>query len=214
MVRNHLNYFNQAFSVRYAKTPTYGTIDNIVALETQGIRAFTPPSATGISRRTKLFPRTAFRYDPEQDCYICPQGEVLHYTYTHNDLRFYRAKSHVCERCPLRAQCTTSKRGRTVTHSIHKPLLDKVTAYQETEAYKKAMRKRQVWVEPKFGEAKLWHQGRRFRLRGIVKVNIEALIRAAGQNIKQLLKGKFHQNNPKPPANSAAIRVLPTIYPV
>ncbi len=60
-------------------------------------------------------------------------------------------------------------------------------AYHETEAYQKAMRKRQVWVEPLFGEAKAWHGLERFRLRLLAKVNIEALVIGAGQNLKRLL---------------------------
>jgi hypothetical protein len=52
------------------------------------------------------------------------------------------------------------------------------------------MRKRQVWIEPKFAESKLWHHGRRFRWRGIQKVNMEALLRAAGQNLKQWLHSR------------------------
>ena len=50
------------------------------------------------------------------------------------------------------------------------------------------MRKRQVWVEPLFAEAKEWHGLRRFRLRGLPKVNIEGLLIAAGQNLKRLLR--------------------------
>ena len=47
--------------------------------------------------------------------------------------------------------------------------------YQQTHAYQKAMRKRQVWVEPLFAEAKDWHGLRRFRLRRLWRVNCEAL---------------------------------------
>jgi hypothetical protein len=49
------------------------------------------------------------------------------------------------------------------------------------------MRKRKVWVEPLFAEAKGWHGLRRFRLRGAEKVNIQAHLIAAGQNLKRLL---------------------------
>ena len=44
-------------------------------------------------------------------------------------------------------------------------MLDRVRGYHETEAYKKAYRKRTVWVEPLFAEGKDWHGMRRFRLR-------------------------------------------------
>jgi hypothetical protein len=73
------------------------------------------------------------------------------------------------------------------------------------------MNKRKVWVEPKFAEAKQWHGMYRFRLRRIWRVNIEALLIASVQNIKQLLKGKHQQNRPKPPANAAALTLLSSI---
>jgi hypothetical protein len=49
------------------------------------------------------------------------------------------------------------------------------------------MRKRQLWTEPLFAEAKLWHGMRRFRLRLLWRVNIEALMVASAQNLKRLL---------------------------
>jgi RNA polymerase sigma factor (sigma-70 family) len=42
-------------------------------------------------------------------------------------------------------------------HAIATDRQDRVRGYHTTETYKKAMRKRQVWVEPLFAEAKLWH---------------------------------------------------------
>ncbi len=93
----------------------------------------------------------------------------------------------VCNACPLKARCTTSARGRIVTRSFGEAYLDRVRASHRTPAYQKAMRKRSVWVEPLFGEAKDWHGLRRFRLRGLWKVNAEALLIAAGQNLKRWL---------------------------
>jgi len=59
-----------------------------------------------------------------------------------------------------------------------------------------------VWVEPLFGEAKDWHGLRRFRLRGLEKVNAESLLIAAGQNIKRLLT--YGHRGPKQPEQVAA----------
>jgi hypothetical protein len=53
-----------------------------------------------------------------------------------------------------------------------------------------ALCKRQVWVKPLFGEAKEWHQGARFRLRGLHKVNIQGVLIATGQNLKRRLQWK------------------------
>jgi hypothetical protein len=52
------------------------------------------------------------------------------------------------------------------------------------------MRKRAVWVEPLFGEAKQWHGLRQFRLRGLANVNMQALLVAAGQNLKRWLAAR------------------------
>jgi transposase len=188
----------------------YGTIENIVRLENNGIKAYVPIHAKTAGRKKKGFPRAAFTYDAERDCYICPQGASLPLrrsedrTQTHS----YYASRKVCGACPIKPQCTTN-RWRQINHSYFKSYLDQVAHYHQTEAYKKAMRKRQVWVEPLFGESKQWHQGMRFRLRGIAKVNIEGLLRAAGQNIKRLLKcaGKHQSSCPPAQENRAALAV-------
>ena len=79
---------------------------------------------------------------------------------------------------------------------MHEDYLDRVRAYHETEAYEKAMRKRRLWTEPLFAEAKLWHGLRRFRLRGLWRVNIEALMVAAAQNLKRLPKWRGRDSKP------------------
>jgi transposase len=166
---------------------TYGTIENITAIEREGIRAYV--SLPNYEQRTAYFPKSKFTYDPEWDVYICPQGEQLRrYSYSRTDRQIkYRADKKVCNRCPLKEQCTTGKAGRKVERSFDEEYVERVRGYQETEPYKKAIEKRKVWIEPLFGEAKDWHGMRRFRLRRLAKVNIEALVVASGQNIKRLL---------------------------
>lgn len=70
--------------------------------------------------------------------------------------------------------------------------------------YERALRKRQVWVEPLFAEAKDWHGLRRFRLSRLEKVNIEALPIAAGQNVKRLVAAR--DRGPRKLAQVAALR--------
>lgn len=74
------------------------------------------------------------------------------------------------------------------------------------------MRQRHVWVEPLFAEAKDWHGLRRFRLRGLEKVNGEALLIAAGQNLKRLLSRGGGGRRPFP--NGSAGVVLPALPPL
>ena len=194
----------------------FGTVRNAVGLEQNNIQAFMPlhTEAKRSSGKGNTFGTNRFRYDPERNVYICPQGEVLPYYATVCPIQrvVYKARDEVCAACPVQTQCKTGQSGRRVGHSIFKDILDRIKTYHETEAYKKAMRKRQVWVEPKFAEVKQWHQGEKFRLRGLFKVNIEALLKAAGQNIKQFLKARSHGNRPKPPTNAAVIPLFSTFH--
>ena len=67
------------------------------------------------------------------------------------------------------------------------------------------MDKRKVWVEPLFAEAKDWHGMRRFRLRRLWRVNCEAQIIAAGQNLKRLLQKQGWGRRPFPTQAVAAL---------
>src|SRR3954447_22886735 len=57
----------------------------------------------------------------------------------------------------MRARCTDNKIGRQVLRYRDERYVDRVKSYRGTFAYEKALRKRRVWVEPLFGEAKDWH---------------------------------------------------------
>ena len=167
---------------------TYGTVENIVAIEDAGIRAYVPLPDWG-SRRPGFFAQADFTYDAARDEYRCPQQhplkrETAKYS---EEVVVYRANPAICNACSLKESCTESRHGRIVHRSFYADYLEKVHGYHATEAYQKAMRKRQVWVEPLFAEAKLWHGLRRFRLRGLMNVNIQGLLSAAGQNLKRWL---------------------------
>jgi transposase len=165
----------------------YGTLALIRALEEQGVRAYIP--LPDYDSRTPLFGKRDFAYDPAHDTYTCPGGTTLAFDRLMKGerLRVYRADPATCTRCPLKERCTESSRGRTVVRSYDEAYIERVHGYHETELYKKALRKRSVWVEPLFAEAKDWHGLRRFRLRRLWRVNTEALLIAAGQNLKRLL---------------------------
>jgi len=172
---------------RVVADTTYGTVENIRALEDQGIRAYLPlPDFAG---RTPYFGSARFHYDAARDEYRCPHDQLLgrRATSQTEELVVYRAEAAICNACPLKSRCTASEHGRTVRRSFHEVYLDRVRGYHTTAAYQRAMHKRKIWPEPLFAEAKLWHGLRQFRLRGLHKVNVEGLLVAAGQNLKRWL---------------------------
>ncbi len=183
----------------------YGTRANIAAVERSGIRAYVNLKERGNPDK-RFFSPSMFAYDEEQDVFRCPEGQELT-PWNNGDSREgtrYKAKAKVCAACSIRAQCTPNKRGRTVFRHFDEVYVDRVRAYQGTLPYKKALRKRRVWVEPLFAEAKDWHSMRRFRLRSLDKTNIEALLIATGQNTKRLIAAQHR--GPRKPAQVAALR--------
>jgi transposase len=191
---------------------TYGTVENIVAVEDQQIHAYVP--LPDFDQRTPFYGASRFTYDPERDEYRCPQDHALprsHAKYTEGVV-VYQGDAATCNACPLKAACTGSSQGRQVRRSLYAEYLGRVRAYHETAAYAKAMGKRKVWVEPLFGEAKDWHGLSRFRLRRLWKVNVEALLIATGQNLKRVLRKRGWGRRPWPngtPEAPLARRSLP-----
>ncbi len=186
----------------------YGTTAIVAALERQGIRAYMPLPAP--NPRQGLYPKEAFTYEPTRDAYVCPQGARLsreHTSHTEQSVH-YRAPAATCNACPRKGDCTTSDQGRLVGRRFDEPYLDRVRAYGGTAPYERALRKRGVWVEPLFAEAKDWHGLRRFRLRGLEKVNREALVVATGQNIKRFLSRQGWGRRPTP-AGTPGLRLRP-----
>jgi transposase len=182
----------------------YGALENILGVEHQQIRAYVP--LPDFDQRTPYFGPSRFTYDHERDEYRCPADHPLRRSMVKysEEVIVYQADFVTCHACPLKSSCTESKSGRRIHRSFHADTLEKVQGYHQTAAYERAMRKRQVWVEPLFGEAKDWHGLRRFRLRGLWKVNAEALLIATGQNLKRLLRKRGWGRRPWPNGAPAA----------
>jgi len=183
---------------------TYGTLENIIALEREDIRAYVP--LPDWEHQRDYYGPHQFTFDAERDVYVCPQGELLrrYRTECTAEKVEYRADPASCNACLVKAACTPSEHGRVVHRHFEEAYLDRVRAYHEGEPYAKAMRKRKVWVEPLFAEGKQWHCMRRFRLRQLWRVNCEALLMATGQNLKRLLQQRGWGRRPFPGGAAAS----------
>lgn len=186
----------------------YGTLENIAALEQAGIHAYVALHESG--SKPNRFPKVEFRYDPEEDVYTCPAGRLLRPlgkkegVDRNGKATFYRARASECAACHLKPRCTSNKNGRQIRRDPAEHYIDLVRGYRGMAPYDKALRKRKVWIEPLFAEAKDWHGMRRFRLRTLWKVNTETLLTAAGQNLKRMLV--FGGRPPRNPALATALR--------
>jgi hypothetical protein len=131
----------------------YGTAENVSAIEGAGIRAYVAPHESG-DKGKAFFGKGEFVYDPKRDLYLCPAGEELHRAGKSGKGIKYRANILACRDCPLEEKCTTGHGVHNISRYPSEEYMERVRAYRHTEPYKKALRKRAVWVEPLFGEAK------------------------------------------------------------
>jgi hypothetical protein len=117
---------------------TYGTIDNIRALEgEEDIRAYVP--LPDWEHKTAYYGPGQCRYDAGSDVYVCPEGTPLH-PYR-RELKAekveYRAEAAICNACPMKAECTPSNQGRQVHRSFHAPSLERVRGYHKPRAIRR-----------------------------------------------------------------------------
>jgi hypothetical protein len=114
-------------------------------------------------RQSKLFAKQAFSLDWEQNIIRCPANQEMPFTLG-GVVHFPQEK---CDSCPLRAQCTTSSKGRSVSIHPDESLLAELRERQLTPAGRAKLRER-VAVEHSLAHVGYW-QGWRARYRGTRK---------------------------------------------
>jgi transposase len=170
----------------------YGTADNLEYCEWNHIKAYISPYRSNYTRpKEGKFRECCFRYDPAEDCYVCPAGERLtrHSYRADKDAYRYMAPAKVCLSCPVRALCTTSKEGRSVNRPVRMPVLERATARVRTPEGK-AHRKRRRWMmEGSFAHS-VPRGYKRARARGLSNMRIQDYLVAAVQNLLILVRAK------------------------
>lgn len=179
-----------------AADSAYGTGEALTYMQEKGIKTAVPPFG---DRKSKTIPKEAFRYDEEKDVYLCPDGNVLRKKSTDkekNRVR-YRAKEQDCAECPIRAMCIANKRAkaRTVTRPLT-DAFDRARKFKDSSEGRVIYARRKTLIEGLFGQAKTFHGLSRVKMRGLEKVQIQALMTASALNLKKLVLGT-RENKPR-----------------
>lgn len=172
----------------------------IVAMEGQGIDLIGPmpdhasQTVAALEKRgvaPEFFPQ-AFRYDAERNGYVCPAGRELVFESqekSEGSARYrYRAKLADCQSCPSKEKCCPESQRRSLVRSEEPPEVrrhrEKMASESAREIYKQRSQIAEfphAWIKEKFGL-------RKFRVRGLVKVRIEALWACLTYNICQWIR--------------------------
>lgn len=176
----------------------YGSEENYELLKGKGIAAYVKYNMFDKQQSEKYNSRQPFSpdklfYNADQDYYICPMGQQMHYigdakrktsTGYESSSKRYQAKN--CSNCPLNGACHKSMENRVIEVN-YTLLAHKQTAYQllNSEEGIKRRKQRCCDVEPVFGNIKQNQGFRRCMLRGKEKVAIEWGLLAIAQNIRK-----------------------------
>lgn len=147
------------------------------------------PVAEKLRRKVKRrFAKKDFSYDEAEDTYTCPAGHKLTRSRP-GKKRPKRARysGAPCGDCPLRGQCTSSKRGRVIQRTPEDEIFE---AMRETLSYPAAQAnyaQRAAMVEPVFADLRQIQGLRRFLRRGLMKVRAEFSLHAIAHNLGRLV---------------------------
>ena len=157
-------------------------------VEEKGIAPHIPVIDKSV-REDGRFSRADFRYDEDEDVYICPAGRHLRTsgTIVNDEQRLYRGATAECRSCPLKPRCCPKEPVRKVPRSIYEAARDVARSLSGTEAYVRSRRDRKK-VEMQFAHLKRILHLDRLRLRGPRGARDEFLLAATAQNLRKLAK--------------------------
>lgn len=163
----------------------YGSGDLLGRLDDAGIYngiKCQPPAAV-----KGCFPKDRFIIDLAGTTVTCPAGVTVPIraaTGRHAGTARFAA---ACRTCPLAAQCTTAREGRTITIGPYEARLAAARIRQADPAWRADYRATRPKVERKIGHLmRRRHGGRRARVRGLVKVAADFALLAAAVNLARL----------------------------
>ena len=165
----------------------YNTAD-LKECELLNIETYVPKQESSNSIGDKQYYHDKFRYDKEENIYVCPAGQKLYPArirtlekVKYRDYKNYR----VCKNCEFKDKCTKSDKGRTVSRNFEQELLDKVD--ERTKSNKDLYKKRQMIVEHPFGTIKRGWGMSYFLTKGLKSVKSETSLAFLAYNMKRVI---------------------------
>jgi len=112
--------------------------------------------------------KSEYVYEKYYDTYICPQGQILHYsTTTKEGYRQYFSNPMECQSCPLLSSCTLSKdHKKLIQRHVWGHYLEEADHLRHTQENKSIYARREETIERVFADAKEKHGMRWTTLRG------------------------------------------------
>lgn len=129
-----------------------------------------------------------FKYDNENDCYTCPNNQILSFKGTKQSDRGYTVrlyKTSSCQNCKFKSKCAVSKKGRTIHRSEYAEYMEEMR--NRLKSNKAKIKKRKSIVEHPFGTIKESFGYRKFLMKGLANVKAEIGLAILAYNMKRVI---------------------------
>lgn len=175
-------------SIKALADKGYYSATDLKECESEKIEAYVPKQVNSNSTGEKDYYPDKFKYDKEDNVYVCPAGQKLHpgriRTVNNNQYQDYK-NYRACKNCEFKSKCTTSVKGRTVSRNLEQELLDKID--ERTKNNKALVKQRQMIVEHPFGTVKRGWGIYYFLTRGLKSVRTEVSLAFLAYNMKRAI---------------------------
>ena len=139
-----------------------------------------------------FFRKYEYVYDEYNDCYICPNNQILKYRTTNREgYREYKSSGETCAGCPYLSQCTASREHvKTITRHVWEDYMETCEDIRLTIGMKDLYSHRKETIERIFGTAKENHGFRYTQMYGKARMIMKTALTYACMNLKKLAKIK------------------------
>ena len=163
----------------------YHSGDNLAIMAEKKIESFIDdPYKQRVDNDNFKYDKVNFKYNPDTDSYICPEGKVLNLHSSTETKTTYKCKD--CMKCPVKSECSKKAKSKQLTRGKHEHLIEKNRAELISDEGRKEYQKRMHTVEPVFGNIKFNLGSWQFLLRGLSKVKGEFNLMCIAHNIKKI----------------------------
>jgi transposase len=169
----------------------YSNIEEIEKVESESRSVLVPSQRQAGDKQPGPFDKSQFAYDPNDDCYYCPEGQRLTFRRFQDKARRKRdyrpEKPETCRSCRHYGICTKAKAGRTISRHVLETLKQKVEQRYEQQDMRLIYERRKSRAEHPFGYMKKVLNFRQFGLRGRDGAQAEASLLATCFNLTRMI---------------------------
>jgi len=192
---NQVNHANQTLNKNCTTACAdagYASTEVLKKIHDQGIKVIVPTQRQALKKPPKKpdkFDKLNFPYDSKEDCYTCPQGHKLNYTYFRKDekCKVYSLPKTLCLKCLHNGKCNKSQESKKIRRHILTETRELLEAQYEQPSSQAIYKLREQKAELPFGHIKRNLGAGALLLRGLTGAKAEMSLLTTCFNITRMI---------------------------